>query len=513
MKRSCKNKKKPISAVDCGTLYSLLFVALMLQCSGDTVILSYLSNSSIAVILKGSYASDAPLPFAEINGNAIYQDNDDQELNGICDAVASSRTTNRACLTSPNNSSVFTLENLPIYMDFAGVRLSKSSSDLASINNIQRTDEFWHILSNERQVYCSHPENLTEGNVCASQDGVGKLTRFFNGEGALLPSTITESGDFIQAGLFIRRLTFGYGTLVSTTFATDNNGRRTGNETVTSTGTIATNFDGSTLSGRDIVPIIGFLPGSGAPIANTALSQVFPILFRAEEGQALRLENSFEPAVLEFRIGLKEILSYHSFRQNNLSNFVECNDADAQETWAANTTITSNYEFIIAPSDWRIKHNVNCLNNEWGVRMGGNLLSRARVFYPLQTTNLILVNTGSNPTTRMYALFRAEEPAIDRDAFTPIDPTHATMASRTDTFENLPRVLPLAATPARAGTSTNKNNQLRYIMPGSYILQCRADSNSDGYPEAIMSTMNVTVPTKAANTQSDLSEMVISFNC
>ncbi len=502
----------------------VIFLSFMVlsQCGGNTLLLSYLTNTRTVVIVKGSYSSDSPLEFSEINGNRIRLDNEGNELAGICDPVGSVLSINVSCLDSPNNTNVYAYDQLPIYLDLAGMRLSASDQNLEAIGSVDESNRFWNVLSSERETYCNRPENLNEQNACVQQDGRQKFLDFFNGQGVDYPHRIIANTSYLQAGLFFRRIVFGFSRTVRTTFNTDANGQRVGNEMITSVGDTNANFDGVTVAGRDIVSLAGFIPGSGAPTPNTQLSLLFPMLFRAGSERQMILDNTYQPAVIEIRIGLKEILSYHRYRLHNITDFVECDADTAGETWMPNTEINSTYEYVIAPIDWRIKHNNNCLENEWGLRMGGNLLMRARIYYPHRTSNIIIANSNNSFLTRTYALFLADDPNVDRGAdasgmpvtFTPADPTHMDSANRTMVDANLlPQTLPLAATPARLGSLNDKRNQLRYIMPGSYFLQCREDMNNDGYPERIVGEMPVTVPIKSTGNESILSEVNVNWDC
>ena len=134
--------------------------------------------------------------------------------------------------------------------------------------------------------------------------------------------------------------------------------------------------------------------------------------------------------VLEIRFNIKENLMIHAL-----------NNAGQQQE-------------VVTFSDWRRAHTIT--GSDLGFNMGGNVLTRARVYYPNLTSTLV-ISGGVQSERHYYAVYLTPE---------------------TQQGENLP----LAATPVRGGS----DNTLGNLMTGTYTLQCRYDCNNDGYPELIL---------------------------
>ncbi|MCB1170438.1 MAG: hypothetical protein KDK25_08905, partial [Leptospiraceae bacterium] len=155
--------------------------------SGDDALLSALINSRMVVILKGTYATDRPLDFAQINNNTLFLDND-------------APTTE---VLDTNNVPAY--NELPIYIDVGEIRLSTKGylSNLYDIDSDRDAEDFWDVVSTTRQVYCSQLYTAVAANdSCSATGGLINYVEFFNGIGALYPSRDVGPGGYTHAGVF-----------------------------------------------------------------------------------------------------------------------------------------------------------------------------------------------------------------------------------------------------------------------------------------------------------------------
>ena len=386
------------------------------------VLLSYLVNNRMTIILKGTYATDNPLDWNEINANQIFVDADDM--------LAIRHQSLTSCDPDTEGDCVPAYDNLPIYIDFGDIRLSSKSSNLDSVSDQEDSEKFWNVASAERQVYCSRYYARSSAiDSCSNNGGLEKFKEFMDGRGAIYPSRDIPNGYYIHTGVFVRRIVTGWAS---------------------EDGELSSNalFDNTRLSGANILANLSTPPPPTNPDIedNPGPSEWFPLHYRPGSGQSLYKGSDYLPIVLEIRFNLKENLMLHSYTI----------------TPEGGTPIQRN---IIAFSDWRREHS-NMMNSNGSSRMGGNVLSRSRFFYPYRVSRIDIANMGSGGSQYYFALYQTNE--SDRDDR-----------------------LPYAATPARSGS----NNQLNHIMPGTYQLECRYDANNDGYPEMLQgSPVDITVP-------------------
>ena len=195
-------------------------------------------------------------------------------------------------------------------------------------------------------------------------------------------------------------------------------------------------FDNRDILGTSVVNVLQYDPNIDDLSQQLLPPQWFPLHHKVVFGQeaTLALDYGEYPAVLEMRFNLLENLMVHSF---------------------VNTSLNQD-QILVAASDWRKAHDDSTTDR--GFNMGGNVLARSRIFYP-NLTNTLFINGGSASTRHYYAVYVLNEEKTEDN-------------------------LPLAATPVRNGG----DNELKYLMQGAYILQCRYDCNNDGYPELVLST-------------------------
>ena len=303
--------------------------------------------------------------------------------------------------------------DLPIYIDFGEVRLSTRNpfDPLISVTNNDAAIKFWDVATADRQVYCSQLYGLDpENDSCRDTGGLAWYQEFMNGNGAIYPSRDVGPGVYLHAGIFIRAIATGYA-------------RDDGN-------VVVDRFDNNEIIGQNILQNVNYDPGIDTASKQIQVPQFFPLHHIVNLGQesTLVLDNTYTPAVLEIRSNLLENLMVHSYQ----------NASGRDQT-------------IVAFSDWRREH-----DNEFD--MGGNVLTRGRIYYPELSKDVVVSGGVENSSIRhYYALYVLNE-------------------------DNKTDQLPIAATPVRNGS-----NRLRDLMPGPYVLQCRYDCQHDGYPEEIIS--------------------------
>lgn len=395
-------------------LCSLVIVFLVLVMSGvgcgnnnGDALLSRLLNSRMKLILKGTYASDRPLNFSEINGNQLFHDADD----------------------TLETAAAPTYDNLPIYLDIGEVRLSTKAflQGLEQIQDSEDSADFWDVFSRERQVYCSRPYATDfDNDSCFNTGGLINYIEFMNGRGALFPTRDVGPGTYLHAGVYIRGFVTGYarasGALVETRF--DNN---------------------RILDSQNVAPLMNYEAGTDAVQQQILAPQFFPLHHKVVWGQQpyMHVDNSFFPLIVEIRFNIKENLMLHSFSDAN-----------------------SLKRTVVGISDWRVGHADQ-------VDMGGNVLTRTRMFYP-DFVRDVRISGGTASTRHYYAVYVLNECA-DLNG---------------DPGCKLEDQLPMAATPVRSGS----DNILANMSAGFYRLECRYDEVHDGYPEKLLGHVALEVP-------------------
>ncbi len=347
----------------------LLFLWMLcpLSCMGKDgeVLLSYLLNNRMTVILKGSYATDHPLDWSEMNNNQIYVDSDDS-LGSLSHQARSS------CDPYSDSNCVPSYDSLPIYLDFGGIRLSTKAQSLESINDIGDTEEFWDIASAQREVYCNqlYTDNR-QLNTCHRNGGEGKFADFMNGKGAVYPSVDIPSAKYLHVGLYVRRLITGWAYR--------------GTELIDNA-----IFDNVRVQGANIAFFAAHDPPSSSTDApSSSFSQWFPLYYRAEDSDALDKGIAYSPVVLEIRFNMKENLMVHGY------------------SFDSSTGLSSNK--VIGFSDWRRDHRSDSTISS--SNLGGNVLMRARFFHPHEVSRLDISNTSPMPapTRHYYALYKSSQ--------------------------------------------------------------------------------------------------------
>ncbi len=278
----------------------LCVIILTSSCSNmgknDLSILSLLINNRIMVLLKGTYASDDPLSFAEINNNQLFIDSD----------------------LNINSSNLPAYSNLPIYLDIGELRLSTKEflSDLSTISNQSDSEKFWDVLSTERQVYCSNLYTIDPRfDSCLDTGGLINYQEFMNGNGAVYPSRDVGPGTYLHAGVFMRGLVTGY--------------------SVTDSGPVIAQFDNNEVPGENILPLVNYNPGTTTFEKELYVPQFFPLHHKVEFGQqtSMIIDDGAEPLVVEIRFNLKENLMAHRFLNS-----------------------ANEYQTVVTFSDWRKDH-------------------------------------------------------------------------------------------------------------------------------------------------------------
>lgn len=218
--------------------------------------------------------------------------------------------------------------------------------------------------------------------------------------------------------MYIRALAFGYGR---------------------NAGVISVDrFDNRDIIGASVAPLMQYDPNIDELSQQLLPPQLFPLHHKVVWGQetTVVLDHGEYTAVLEIRANMIENLMVHNLYNNSTSQDLS----------------------IVGFSDWRRPHDDDTTDE--GYNMGGNVLSRSRIYYP-SLTNTVYIDGGVTSTRHYYGMYITNE---------------------SEKNENLP----YAATPVYNGAA----NQLNHIMPGPYIVQCRYDCNNDGYPELLLSESN-----------------------
>ena len=393
--------------------FALSLSVFLPACNGNdgAPILSFLVNNRMVVILKGTFASDSPLEFNQINSNALFTDNDnvDQSIEAL---------------------DIFGLpqyDQLKLLLDIGEIRLS-TKNFLQGLENIRSPDDsedFWDVVSTDRQVYCSqlYATNFSNDS-CYNTGGAINFIEFMNGRGALYPSRDVGPGTYLHAGVYIRNFTTGHGRIdgASTEARFDNN---------------------RIFEATNILPYLHYDPTTTSVEQQLLSPQWFPLHHAATWGQQLQLhlDDSFTSAVLEIRFNIKENLMVHSF----------LNTDNTQQT-------------MVSISDWRKAH-----DNQ--TSLGGNVLTRARIFYPDFTKDVHVTGGSEDGTNRHYYAIYIANVCVDSNGSVICDKNNSQ--------------LPLAATPVRASANVLKN-----ISAGHYVIQCLYDTRHDGFPETVLGETN-----------------------
>ena len=413
----------------------LLFIFIFLfSCTNKTIdfgkvghlpSLSSLFNKRMLLLLKGTYATDSPIDFSDYNngkGKLYLDENGEDE----------------------NEDPKFDIKKLPkagdldIYIDFGGIRISskylKGTGDLIQIRNHIESKGFWDQIALNRQVYCTKLYDIKK-NGCSDSKGFFKIKQFFNGDGATYPSMDPTSGtdsnnalrvslpsQYYYTGIYIRSLFFSWA-------------REDGQQILNQ------RFDNRIVAGIDVVPRNNQFPDSTATEKSYSHPKMFPLLYSIKTGQEdMQIRPGLEPYILEVRMNLKENLMVHSFEKKQS---------------ITQKTVT---QTLIGISDWNKNHKGES-------DMGGNLLLRSRIIYPVFASKLE-ISGGTKSLIHYYTLYRQGEQEKD-----------------------MKTQLPYAAVPVKSGIS-----KIKYIHHGDYKLQCRKDERRDGYPEKLVREIEFHVP-------------------
>lgn len=377
----------------------------------DEALVSLLFNNRMVLILKGTYATDAPLGWAEINNNALFQDADDPL----------------------DTTNVPTYSGLRLFLDVGEVRLSTKSyldTSLYDVNTPAKATKFWDNLAPTRQAYC-RDFVMTGDRVCTEEAGLALFNDLFDGQGAVYPSTDVGAGAYQHAGVFMRSFFTGFA--------------RRDNVDVMETEYKYPGYRSSYALAYD--PDVD----SGTMLA--VPSQLFPLHHVTYPGMqnSMYISGEYIPLGIEVRFNIKENLMLHSTTLPQMLS-------------QTGSTLT-----YVGISDWRRPHNQQSFQ-------GGNILARARIYYPDFARSVrVSGGTSATPIRYYYAIYYQTE-CIDPLGGKPCNPD-------TD-------LLPLAATPVRTGN----DNRMTQLMPGDYKIQCRYDSVRDGYPEVVKSEKTFTLP-------------------
>ncbi|MBX7059292.1 MAG: hypothetical protein K1X75_14600 [Leptospirales bacterium] len=380
----------------------------------DGPLLSFLTNSRLIILLKGTYASDRPLEFYEINSNRIFLSSTDTALL----SAGLKQATTTGCTPFVDPLCLPPLSQLPIFLDFGEVRLSSrepGNDELLGVDDEESSQGFWDIASNERQVYCSTTYTLDSSRDNCKLGGVANFYELMNGNGVIYPGRDVAAGIYYHAGVYARALATGWGLR---------------------NGVLAlSTFDNNDIVGVRITPYVQYDPNIDSTTQQLIPADWFPMHYSSSlnpHGAMIKDDATYTPVVLEIRFNIKENLMVHSFTDEG-----------------------NRSALAVAFSDWRRPHNDN--GADLGLNMGGNVLSRARMFYP-DVTSTLTISGGVQSPRHYYALEYSTDATRDIQ-------------------------LPVSATPVRNGS----NNTMRNVMAGTYVLQCRYDCKHDGYPELVQS--------------------------
>lgn len=328
-------------------------------------VVSTLFNNRMLLLLKGTYATDNPLDWGELNNGTgdLYVDAQGEGLDPT--------------MTLVNQPKV---GNIPIFLDIGEVRISskyvKGLNELTQIRDTVDSNKFWDYIAPNRQVFCTVTYSF-DNNTCTESNGILKASDFFNGIGAQFPSndpsSQTESWEsalatgqpwlgrqYYYAAIYFRSLVTGY--------ALDAGLPVTGR------------FDNRPIvNGLNIVPRNNYVAGTTSSAKSTIVPKMFPTLYSQLPTQSdMQIRDGFDPYILEVRINLKENLMLHSYQTSRA------------------TTVT-----YVGVSDIFYDH-----KGEGDA--GGNILTRARVIYP-ETASSLTISGGGNSLLHYYGIFRYTE--------------------------------------------------------------------------------------------------------
>ncbi|PJZ85003.1 LIC11270 family surface protein [Leptospira harrisiae] len=328
-------------------------------------VISTLFNNRMLLLLKGTYATDNPLDWSELNNGTgdLYLDTQGEGLDPVMTLVNQPKA-----------------GNVPIFLDIGEVRISskylKGLNELTQIRDTVDSNKFWDYIAPNRQVFCTVTYSF-DNNTCTESNGILKASDFFNGIGAQFPSndpsSQTESWEsalitgqpwlgrqYYYAAIYFRSLVTGY--------ALDAGIPVTGR------------FDNRPIvNGLNIVPRNNYVAGTTSAAKSSIVPKMFPALYTQLPTQAdMQIRDGFDPYILEVRINLKENLMLHSYLTSR------------------STTVT-----YVGVSDIFFDH-----KGEGDA--GGNILTRARVIYP-ETASSLTITGGSNSLLHYYGIFRIQE--------------------------------------------------------------------------------------------------------
>ncbi len=373
--------------------------------SNALALLSLLSSSRITLIFKGTYATDNPLSYSELNNNNLFVDPEETgnvELTGL-----------------PS------YEGLPVYIDMGEIRLSSRGflSNLTDIQSTTDSQKFWDTVSTERLVFCNALYTLDLSfNTCLDQGGIVTFNSLMNGDGVEIPSHDVAAGTYLHAGIFFREIVTGFSL---------------------SEGEVMTEkFDNATVVGSNVLKRINYDPGTSSTTKQIIPPQLYPLHHKVEYGQqtSMMIDDTGLPVVLEVRANFKENMMVHQYTSPS----------------------TNKSQTAVAFSDWRRPHNAEA-------DFGGNVLARARIFNPINISDL-RISGGTGDSRYYYAVYIQNE-CVDYN-------------NNTYCNKNIDH-LPLAATPVRNGENT-----IKHLSPNNYVLQCLYDEVYDGYPEKVLGEKN-----------------------
>lgn len=331
-------------------------------------VISTLFNNRMLLLLKGTYATDNPLDWSELNNGTgdLYIDTQGEGLD-----------------PTMSLTSVPKAADLPIFLDIGEVRISskylKGLNELTQIRDTVDSNKFWDYIAPNRQVFCTVTYSF-DNNTCTESNGVLKAYDFFNGIGAQFPSNDPSSEtrsweeafaagqpwlgrEYYYAAIYFRSLVTG--------FALDAGLPVRGR------------FDNRPIvNGLNIVPRNNYVAGTSTAEKSSIVPKLFPALFTQLPTQSIqsdmRIRDGFDPYILEVRVNLKENLMLHSY------------------TSSRSTTVT-----YVGVSDIFFDH-----KGEGDA--GGNMLTRARVIYP-EVASSLTISGGGNSLLHYYGIFRFQE--------------------------------------------------------------------------------------------------------
>lgn len=319
--------------------------------------------------------------------------------------------------------------DLPFFLDVGEIRLSSKSplDELILIDSQEKSEDFWDIVSTTRQVYCNQLySTIREFDGCLDTGGLVNFQNLMNGEGAEYPSNDVGPASYLHSGVFFRAILTGW-SWEGGDFGT-------------------ASFDNNKVRGENIMPLSNYNPGISALEKQLYVPQFFPLHYKTEVGEmgGMHLDESQTYAVLEIRFNMKENMMVHGF-----------------------TNSSGKHETMVGFSDWKVNHQ-NHLD------LGGNVISRGRIFYPDFTRDLVI--DGGTKSNRHYYAVYYESACHD-------------MTNPDNVVCDTSKIMPIVATPVRDGD----DNRLTDLNEGDYVLQCRYDETYDGYPEKVLSEIKFRV--------------------